>query len=658
MNGVRGARAVVASSTFGSLSTPSMRRTWPTPRRDASARRGTRWRRGAWSGSGSRWARCAARAAAASGSDSRPRPSISSSPGTRSGRGVSASGRSSRPSGLGSSSTLWISLPDTPSTTEWWILVSSATRPLGQPLDHVQLPQRAAAVQRAGEDPRHRLGQLPVVAGRRHGGLADVEVEVEVGVLDPVRVVEPERDGHEPPAQRRQQREALRDQAADVLDAERAARRGRRVVDREPADMAVRALRTRPPGTGRRGWSAAASGLLLHRCRIHGCPFPRLGRCAEVSARAEVSDSTKRLVLVACILGTTVVTVDSSAINVALPAIAEDLGGGLAGQQWVANAYLVTLGSLLLVGGSLGDILGERRVFIVGVGGFGSVSLLCALAPTIELLVAGRALQGVMGALLSPAALAVIVATFPPSERGKAVGAWTAWGGIGTVLGPVDRRAAGGRRVVALDLRHQRADRRDHADGDRAGDAGRARARPGRAHRLLGRGAVRARPGGDHVRADRAAAARLGRPAGGGGADRRRAAVRRASCWLRAAHAGADAAARPVLPPQLRRREHRDVRDVRRARRRVLPARAVPAAGGGLLGAGGRHRERAGDDRDVPAGRALRPARRPRRAAAADGLRPAARRGRDLPAAAPRRRRRLPDGPAARRCWCSRSGCR
>src|SRR3954453_1554919 len=136
--------------------------------------------------------------------------------------------------------------------------------------------------------------------------------------------------------------------------------------------------------------------------------------------------ATKRRVLVACILGTTVVTVDSSAINVALPAISEDLGGGLAGPQWVANAYLVTLGSLLLVGGSLGDILGERRVFIVGVGGFGAVSLVCALAPTIELLIAGRALQGVMGALLSPAALAVIVATFPASERGKAVGAWTA----------------------------------------------------------------------------------------------------------------------------------------------------------------------------------------------------------------------------------------
>src|ERR671917_2568565 len=145
----------------------------------------------------------------------------------------------------------------------------------------------------------------------------------------------------------------------------------------------------------------------------------------------------QRLVLAACILGTAVVTVDGTVVNVALPAIEGDLGGGLAGQQWTSNAYLVTLGSLLLIGGSLGDIFGERRVFAFGVVGFGVTSLACALAPTIELLVAARALQGVAGALLTPAALAVIVANFPPAERGAAVGAWTAWAGIGTVLGPV-----------------------------------------------------------------------------------------------------------------------------------------------------------------------------------------------------------------------------
>jgi EmrB/QacA subfamily drug resistance transporter len=136
-------------------------------------------------------------------------------------------------------------------------------------------------------------------------------------------------------------------------------------------------------------------------------------------------------------LGTTVVTVDSTVVNVALPAIADDLGGGLAGQQWTSNAYLVTLSSLILIGGSLGDLFGERRMYIIGVAGFGVTSLFCALAPTIELLVLARALQGVFGALLTPAALAVITSTFPRDERGKAIGAWTAWGGIGTVLGPL-----------------------------------------------------------------------------------------------------------------------------------------------------------------------------------------------------------------------------
>jgi EmrB/QacA subfamily drug resistance transporter len=149
------------------------------------------------------------------------------------------------------------------------------------------------------------------------------------------------------------------------------------------------------------------------------------------------SSRTKQLTLVAAILGTTVVTVDSTVVNVALPAIARDLGGGLAGQQWTANAYLVTLSSLILIGGSLGDLFGERRIYMIGVAGFGVTSLFCALAPTIEVLVVARALQGVFGAVLTPAALAVITATFPPAERGRAIGAWTAWGGIGTVLGPL-----------------------------------------------------------------------------------------------------------------------------------------------------------------------------------------------------------------------------
>jgi EmrB/QacA subfamily drug resistance transporter len=103
----------------------------------------------------------------------------------------------------------------------------------------------------------------------------------------------------------------------------------------------------------------------------------------------------------------------------------------------VSNAYLLTLGSLILVGGSLGDLFGERRVFTLGVTGFGVMSVVCAIAPSIEVLVAGRALQGVFGALLTPSALAVIVATFPPEERGAAIGSWTAWSGISFVIGPL-----------------------------------------------------------------------------------------------------------------------------------------------------------------------------------------------------------------------------
>ena len=145
----------------------------------------------------------------------------------------------------------------------------------------------------------------------------------------------------------------------------------------------------------------------------------------------------KQLTLVACIAGSSIAFLDEFVVNVALPAIREDLGGGLAAQQWMTNAYLLALGSLLLVGGSLGDLFGERRVFAIGVAGFGLMSVLCAAAPTIEVLIAGRALQGAAAALLVPATLAVIVATFPEDERGKAIGTWTAWTGIATVVGPL-----------------------------------------------------------------------------------------------------------------------------------------------------------------------------------------------------------------------------
>jgi EmrB/QacA subfamily drug resistance transporter len=149
------------------------------------------------------------------------------------------------------------------------------------------------------------------------------------------------------------------------------------------------------------------------------------------------SATAKRLTLVACILGSGIALLDSTVVNVALPTIQRSLGGGLAAQQWVVNGYLLTLGSLILIGGSLGDLFGERRVFALGVAGFGLASAGCALAPSIGALVAARAVQGVFGALLTPSALAVIVNTFEESERGGAIGSWTAWGAIATVIGPL-----------------------------------------------------------------------------------------------------------------------------------------------------------------------------------------------------------------------------
>jgi EmrB/QacA subfamily drug resistance transporter len=155
------------------------------------------------------------------------------------------------------------------------------------------------------------------------------------------------------------------------------------------------------------------------------------------------------LTLVATILGSTVVFLDSTVVNVALPPIADDLDAGLAGQQWVVEAYMLTLVSLLLVGGSLGDQFGRRRMFVIGLIAFGATSVLCAVAPSVEFLIGARALQGIAGALLVPGSLAIVASTFEGAARGKAVGIWTAWTGIATVVGP----AGGGALIEALSWR-------------------------------------------------------------------------------------------------------------------------------------------------------------------------------------------------------------
>jgi EmrB/QacA subfamily drug resistance transporter len=150
-----------------------------------------------------------------------------------------------------------------------------------------------------------------------------------------------------------------------------------------------------------------------------------------------MSPRQARLTVVAAVLGSITVFVDSTVVNVALPAITDDLGGGMSGQQWLSSAYLLTLGALLLIGGSLGDLHGRRKMFMLGLVGFGVASILCAIAPTIETLVVARALQGLAGALLVPNTLGLIVAKFPPHDRGAAIGSWTAWSGISMVAGPL-----------------------------------------------------------------------------------------------------------------------------------------------------------------------------------------------------------------------------
>lgn len=157
----------------------------------------------------------------------------------------------------------------------------------------------------------------------------------------------------------------------------------------------------------------------------------------------------KRLTIVATILGSTIVFLDGTVVNVALPALSRDLGAGLAEQQWVVESFLLALVALMLVGGALGDQFGRRRMFVIGLIGFGVTSIACAVAPTDDFLIGARAAQGLAGALLVPGSLAILASTFSGAERGKAVGTWTAWSGIATVLGP----AGGGLLVDELSWR-------------------------------------------------------------------------------------------------------------------------------------------------------------------------------------------------------------
>lgn len=141
--------------------------------------------------------------------------------------------------------------------------------------------------------------------------------------------------------------------------------------------------------------------------------------------------------MLATIIGSGIVFLDGSVVNLALPALSHSLHANFADLQWIVDGYLLSLSVLILIGGSLGDILGRKRIYIVGLIGFGVASLLCGLVPNVQLLIAMRVIQGIFGALLVPGALAIINTNFPASLRGAAIGRWAAWSGMFAAIGPL-----------------------------------------------------------------------------------------------------------------------------------------------------------------------------------------------------------------------------
>lgn len=155
------------------------------------------------------------------------------------------------------------------------------------------------------------------------------------------------------------------------------------------------------------------------------------------AGQVELDSPLGRNVIATTVAGSAVAMLTATVVNVALPSLATALDASSAEQQWVINAYLLTLASLILVGGSLGDRFGRVLVYRVGVTWFGAASLLCAVAPSVETLIGARLLQGVGGALLTPGSLAIIEATLRPDDRGEAVGRWSGLSGVAAAVGPL-----------------------------------------------------------------------------------------------------------------------------------------------------------------------------------------------------------------------------
>ncbi len=318
--------------------------------------------------------------------------------------------------------------------------------------------------------------------------------------------------------------------------------------------------------------------------------------------------SAGRWLLAVAVAGSGMAFLDGTVVNVALPDIGRDLDASTSALQWILNGYLLTLASLILLGGSLGDRYGRRRVFVLGVGFFTVASLLCAIAPSVEVLIGARLLQGVGGALLTPGSLALIEASFRPTDRARAIGAWSGLGGVAGALGPLLGGyligAISWRAIFVINLpigifvawaagRHVPESRDEMASGriDVQGAALAALGLAGTTYALI------------EAPAKGASAAILRHR------DRRRPGADRL-LRRRAPQRQPDAAAGdlPLAPVQRRQRGH--LRRLRGARRLLLPARLLPPDLDGLHADRGRRRLAAGNPADA---RSSPPARAPSR---------------------------------------------